>query len=113
MLIEASSVTAERRHAADDIGNTQSQQDEIERNMVKHVLPSVTTDTEPWSTATDILHECAPADVPDKSVRAARDYANVPTRLRFGLNDVGIAAEPTFSMTSTDVSPDKSSLNGV
>ena len=69
---------------------------------VKHALPSMTTDTEPWSTTVDVLHNHNPAGVHDIFMRNAANGRKSA--------DFGVAAEATFSMTSTDVSPDKSSV---
>ena len=72
-------------------------------------LPSMTTDTEPWSTDGALLH--APDDravANEKPIRKADISVPAPASPDFSLSHQEMAAEPTFSLSSTDVSPDKS-----
>lgn len=76
---------------------------------MEHVLPSETTDTEPWSTNVDMLHESnAPNYAASASRKTTKDAAGVLHSL---VGDhAGTAAKPTISMGSEFVSPDTSSL---
>ena len=68
-------------------------------------LPSMTTDTEADSTKVAMLHEGLAAGHAQPEDQG-RDSA--PASPSFSVNSAGILAEPTFSLSSTDVSPDKS-----
>ena len=75
-------------------------------------LPSVTTDSEPWSTSVDLLHardNAAPTN--DVPCRSAERILLAPESPDFRLTNQELAAEATFSLSSTDVSPDKSSIS--
>ena len=96
--------------SADSTQGTQSEGDGADAHKLERMLPSETTETEPWSTNVDMLHENI-ASNHGASHRTAKDKMGVSASLH-GLVDhhAGIAAEPTFSMTSNDVSPDRSSM---
>lgn len=60
---------------------TQSEQHETDGDKRQHMLPSVTTDTEPWSTAVETLHE---KDSPSHSAShsTAKDTIGRPASLQ-------------------------------
>ena len=72
-------------------------------------LPSMTTDTEPWSTDGALLHAREDRAVANEMPSRKADVAlPAPASPDFSLNHQEMAAESTFSLSSTDVSPDKS-----
>ena len=72
-------------------------------------LPSMTTDTEPWSTDGALLHAREDRAVANEMPSRKADVAlPAPASPDFSLSHQEMAAEPTFSLSSTDVSPDKS-----
>jgi len=72
-------------------------------------LPSMTTDTEPWSTDGALLHACEDRAVANEMPSRKADISlPAPASPDFSLSHQEMAAEPTFSLSSTDVSPDKS-----
>ena len=82
----------------------------LDGDKQEHVLPSETTDTEPWSMNVDMLHEKKTASSDVASRKTTKDAVGFPASLDSLLkHHAGIAAEPTFSTTSNDVSPDRSS----
>lgn len=80
---------------------------ELDADKQAHTLPSETTDTEPWSTNVDMLHERT-ASIHAASRKTTKDARGILDTLLE--HHTGIAAEPTFSITSNDISPDRSSL---
>ena len=81
-------------------------------NSLRSRLPSMTIDTEPWSTDVTVLqaHDepAAVVAVPGKEA----DVSSVaPASPDFSLKHQELAAEPTFSLSSSDVSPDRSSIS--
>lgn len=72
-------------------------------------LPSMTTDTEPWSTDGAVLYAREDRAVADGMPSRKADISlPAPASPDFSLSHQEMAAEPTFSLSSTDVSPDKS-----
>ena len=81
-------------------------------NSLRSWLPSMTTDTEPWSTDVTVLQahydRAAVGAVPCKE---AETSSAAPASPDFSLRHQELAAEPTFSLSSSDVSPDRSSIS--
>ncbi len=72
-------------------------------------LPSMTTDTEPWSTDGARLHAHEDRAVANEMPSRKADIRlPAPASPDFSLSHQEMASEPTFSLSSTDVSPDKS-----
>ena len=69
-------------------------------------LPSMTTDTEADSTKVAVLHAGLASGHAQTEDDRGRDSA--PASPNLSVNSAEILAEPTFSLSSTDVSPDKS-----
>ena len=77
-------------------------------------LPSITTDTEPWSTDGALLHAGEDKAVANEMPSRKADISlPAPASPDFSLSHQEMAAEPTFSLSSTDVSPDKSIISTV
>ena len=72
----------------------------------------MTTDTEPWSTDVTVLqaHD-GRAAVGAMLEKEAEITSAAPASPDFSLSHHELAAEPTFSLSSVDVSPDRSSLS--
>ena len=75
-------------------------------NDVSIKLPSLTTDTELDSIKPGLLHE------PLAQAGHMPGAGSAPASPDFSLHSQEIVAEPTFSLSSTDVSPDKS-ISGI
>lgn len=75
----------------------------------------MTTDTEPWSTDVTILqaHDDDRAAVVAMPGKEAEMSLASPASPDFSLRHQELAAEPTFSLSSSDVSPDRSSISMV
>ena len=90
-------------------GSSQGALPELDGDKQEQILPSETTDTEPWSTNADMLHE-ATVSGHAASCNTTKDAIGFPASLNSLLEPhAGIEAEPTISITSIDVSPDRSS----
>ena len=95
-------LTADIVCGAEDAG-----QASVDSHNLRHLLPSVTTDTEPWSTEVQLLHDHNTIDR-DNRLQTARHATAAALGTGLGQKGQAVQSNISVSLSGTDVSPDRS-----